>query len=404
MRRTRHWIPIAIVALAATSLALAQAADEGKARMDIYGFAMLDMGYQTGQSDPDWFDVMRPTKLASYDGLLVDSTPNFGVRITRAGSGVSIGSTTFQAVYASQVSAASTVFAAGQGGYNGFGINYAGHDGYVVGRTARHGFAVYDSAQFDGVYIREADTNGMEVDKAGYNGLQVDTAGSNGVYVGRASDDAFEAGSVNYGLYAPSATYYGAWANGGSVGGNFGATAATGVGVLARSYNNSSSDTAILAYGRGYATGGWYTGGLEGDGEAPCVVSPERGIMAAGRARLVDGTASVRLDPVVAENIPGDVPVHVTVTPCGRPGGQLYVPQSDRYGFAVGLEAIPGMLPDRNCEFDWIAFAVLREPAVSAAARANWEHEQTEMKRKAHPASRSVKHDTRLESAIGQTR
>ena len=340
---------------------------------------------------------------APVQGILVDSA-GWGVDIPHAATGIRINRTNYQGVLVGKVTGGSTVFAADSGGYNGFGIDHASHDGYAVSKAARHGFALYDSAQFDGVYIREADTNGLEVDKVGYNGLQVDTAGSNGVYVGRASDDAFEAGSVNYGLYAPSATYYGAWANGGSVGGNFGATAATGVGVLARSYNNSSSDTAILAYGRGYATGGWYTGGLEGDGEAPCVVSPERGIMAAGRARLVDGTASVRLDPVVAENIPGDVPVHVTVTPCGRPGGQLYVPQSDRYGFAVGLEAIPGMLSDRNCEFDWIAFAVLREPAVSAAARANWEQEQTEMKRKAHPASRSVEHDTRLESAIGQTR
>jgi len=343
-------------------------------------------------------------KLASYDGLLVDSTPNFGVRITRAGSGVSIGSTTFQAVYASQVSAASTVFAAGQGGYNGFGINYAGHDGYVVGRTARHGFAVYDSAQFDGVYIREADTNGMEVDKAGYNGLQVDTAGSNGVYVGRAGDDAFEAGSVNYGLYAPIATYYGAWANGGTAGGNFGATVATGVGVLARAYNNNSSDTAIQAYGRGYATGGWYTGGFKGGREAPCVVSPERCVVAGGHARLVDGAATVRLDPIVSENIRSDLPVRVTVTPRGMPGGLTYVPTSDQYGFTVGFEAIPGLPSNKNCEFDWIAFAVLREPTTSAAARADWERGQTEIRRKAYPVSRGAKDDTRTESAVGQVK
>lgn len=343
-------------------------------------------------------------KSAWYDGLLVDSTANFGVRITRAGTGIRIGSTDYQAVYASQVSAASTVFAAAQGGYNGFGIDYAGHDGYAVSRAARHGFVLYDSAQFDGVYIREADTNGLEVDKAGYNGLQVDTAGSNGVYVGRAGDDAFEAGSVSYGLYAPSATYYGAWTNGGTAGGNFGATAATGVGVLARAYNNNSSDTAIQAYGRGYATGGWFTGGLKGGGETPCVVSPERCVVAAGRARLVDGVATVRLDPVVSENIRGDVPVHVTVTPRGRPGGLTYVPTSDQCGFMVGFEAIPGLPSDRNCEFDWVAFAVLREPTTSAEARANWEQEQTEMRRKAHPVSGGAKHDTRTDSAIGQVR
>jgi hypothetical protein len=58
--------------LAATSLclllqpglALAQESTE----MTIYGHAMLDMGYQTKQNDPDWFDVVRPTKLPSFEG------------------------------------------------------------------------------------------------------------------------------------------------------------------------------------------------------------------------------------------------------------------------------------------------------------------------------------------------
>ena len=52
---------LAAAALAAT--APAQAAEPAGSRMDIYGFAMLDMGYESEQSDPDWFDVMRPTKL-----------------------------------------------------------------------------------------------------------------------------------------------------------------------------------------------------------------------------------------------------------------------------------------------------------------------------------------------------
>src|SRR5262245_20398119 len=36
-------------------------------RLDIYGFAMLDMGYQFRQNDPDWFDVIRPTKLPAFN-------------------------------------------------------------------------------------------------------------------------------------------------------------------------------------------------------------------------------------------------------------------------------------------------------------------------------------------------
>src|SRR5262249_24238805 len=32
----------------------------------IYGFAMLDTGYNAGTIDPLWFDVVRPTKLPSF--------------------------------------------------------------------------------------------------------------------------------------------------------------------------------------------------------------------------------------------------------------------------------------------------------------------------------------------------
>jgi len=35
-------------------------------RMDIYGFAMADMGYDFKQIDPDWVDVLRTTKLPSF--------------------------------------------------------------------------------------------------------------------------------------------------------------------------------------------------------------------------------------------------------------------------------------------------------------------------------------------------
>ena len=33
----------------------------------IYGHMMLDMGYNFGQINPDWYDVMRPTQLPSFD-------------------------------------------------------------------------------------------------------------------------------------------------------------------------------------------------------------------------------------------------------------------------------------------------------------------------------------------------
>ena len=73
--------------LAAAALALALGAGKARAQTDvattekkdvtitatlpaprgeIYGFAMLDMGYDFKQVNPDWFDVLRTTKLPSF--------------------------------------------------------------------------------------------------------------------------------------------------------------------------------------------------------------------------------------------------------------------------------------------------------------------------------------------------
>jgi hypothetical protein len=47
---------------------------------------MLDMGYQFKQNDPDWFDVVRPTKLPSFeDQFAPDGKTYFGVRQSRLG-------------------------------------------------------------------------------------------------------------------------------------------------------------------------------------------------------------------------------------------------------------------------------------------------------------------------------
>ena len=57
-----------------------------KPTMGIYGFAMLDMGYQGGQNDPDWFDVLRPTKLPAFENEFGEDGHWFaGVRQSRLG-------------------------------------------------------------------------------------------------------------------------------------------------------------------------------------------------------------------------------------------------------------------------------------------------------------------------------
>lgn len=75
---------LAIPMLLCSGLALSQESD--KSTMDIYGFAMLDMGYQSGQNDPDWFDVVRPTKLPSFENEFGADEDFFaGVRQSRLG-------------------------------------------------------------------------------------------------------------------------------------------------------------------------------------------------------------------------------------------------------------------------------------------------------------------------------
>ncbi|HEX7334420.1 MAG TPA: DcaP family trimeric outer membrane transporter [Pyrinomonadaceae bacterium] len=59
---------------------------KGESTFTVYGFAMLDAGYQFKQNHPDWFDVIRPTKLPSVAN---EFAPNgktyYGVRQSRLG-------------------------------------------------------------------------------------------------------------------------------------------------------------------------------------------------------------------------------------------------------------------------------------------------------------------------------
>ena len=54
--------------------------------LSIYGFAMLDGGYDFGQTNPAWFDVVRPTQLPSYANQFAPSGNVYAsVRQTRFG-------------------------------------------------------------------------------------------------------------------------------------------------------------------------------------------------------------------------------------------------------------------------------------------------------------------------------
>jgi hypothetical protein len=98
---TRSSVLLVAVALLAFDVAFARAqgsqqepAPETTTSIEIYGFAMLDMGYQAEQNDPNWYDVLRPTKLPSFpdefgrDGRWFDGVrqSRFGVKTTTSTS------------------------------------------------------------------------------------------------------------------------------------------------------------------------------------------------------------------------------------------------------------------------------------------------------------------------------
>ena len=63
-----------------------EAQEKEKIRYDFYGQMMTDAGYNTGQVNPDYFDVMRPTQLPARENQYgTDGNLSFGVRQSRLG-------------------------------------------------------------------------------------------------------------------------------------------------------------------------------------------------------------------------------------------------------------------------------------------------------------------------------
>jgi hypothetical protein len=74
-----------VITIAGGAALNAQTAND-TAWLDVYGFAMLDMGTSGIQSHPDWFDVLRPTKMPSFKDEFGKGSNFFAsVRQTRFG-------------------------------------------------------------------------------------------------------------------------------------------------------------------------------------------------------------------------------------------------------------------------------------------------------------------------------
>jgi DcaP outer membrane protein len=66
--------------------AAAQAKPDVKSNFEIYGFAMLDIGHDFKQIDPNWFDTLRVTRLPSEENEFGEDNNTFaGVRQSRLG-------------------------------------------------------------------------------------------------------------------------------------------------------------------------------------------------------------------------------------------------------------------------------------------------------------------------------
>jgi len=194
----------------------------------------------------------------------------------------------------------------------------------------------------NGIRIDTADNQGIYIRGTRNNGIVVDSAGSNGIDV-----------------YA--ATTYALKGKGYVAGGYFQAGDAGAIGLVARSFNAVSTDTAIRAYGKGIASGGWSTDGLAG-GEGYCPVSDERTIIACGSGALSGGVAHVGFPELFRRNIRPETPVRVSLTPRGEPAGLLYVSGATEVGFTANLKVVPDWGGAGDVSFDWVAVGVLKEP------------------------------------------
>jgi hypothetical protein len=76
----------AAVLLCVLPASLTAQSEPAPSTFDVYGFVMMDAGYNAGQNQGDWFDVVRPTKLPAFeDEFAPDGNAFFSVRQTRFG-------------------------------------------------------------------------------------------------------------------------------------------------------------------------------------------------------------------------------------------------------------------------------------------------------------------------------
>ena len=82
--KSRYMLSLLLLCL--TSLAIGQEDPKKEKSLEIYGFIMMDAGYNFNQIDPDWFDVVRTQKLPTFENQFgTNGNTYFSVRQTRLG-------------------------------------------------------------------------------------------------------------------------------------------------------------------------------------------------------------------------------------------------------------------------------------------------------------------------------
>jgi DcaP outer membrane protein len=77
---------LSLIPIFLTFLAVSQDDPKKEKSLEIYGFIMMDAGYNFNQINPDWFDVVRPQKLPTYKNQFgTNGNTYFSVRQTRFG-------------------------------------------------------------------------------------------------------------------------------------------------------------------------------------------------------------------------------------------------------------------------------------------------------------------------------
>jgi hypothetical protein len=84
--RVKSVLLLSVLAFATPAAAQAPAQPDQKPSMEIYGFAMLDIGHDFKQINPNWFDTMRVTKLPKVEKEFGEDNSTFAsVRQSRLG-------------------------------------------------------------------------------------------------------------------------------------------------------------------------------------------------------------------------------------------------------------------------------------------------------------------------------